>query len=128
MLLMGKSTISMVIFNSYVSLPEGIIHTRTRSISLIEKYKYIEENNSAGEFTHFFWSSNMLFVGMQGTGSRASNESKHTCVYVYVRIVLYIMHMQINATPQINVKNNSLASDFASCLISCCIVLSSILT
>ena len=26
MLLMGKSTISMAIFNSYVSLPEGISH------------------------------------------------------------------------------------------------------
>ena len=34
MLLMGKSTISMAIFNSYVKLPEGNIYAQTLAVVL----------------------------------------------------------------------------------------------
>ena len=39
MLLMGKSTISMAIFNSYVSLPEGIVNGWCSCQALFASYE-----------------------------------------------------------------------------------------
>ena len=46
MLLMGKSTISIAIFNSYVKLPEGKSHTNNSGLSLFYLFGGFYDNAS----------------------------------------------------------------------------------
>ena len=43
---MGKSTISMAIFNSYVSLPEGINHVEARQVPIRSRNQLLELRTS----------------------------------------------------------------------------------
>ena len=60
MLLLGKSTISMVIFNSYVKLPEGIGPDREVLGALAGHERFFDDTYPYS--SHILWHQEIVFI------------------------------------------------------------------
>ena len=82
---MGKSTISMVIFNSYVKLPEGTCWTWPRSAQKIlagSPQHSTPDQGQGGSSSKIGWASQQLLTW--------SVYILHIHTYTYIRIYIYI--------------------------------------
>ena len=92
MLLMSKSTISMAIFNSYVSLPEGMYPRKKLELhfqELLECRDYHTSPSCLIVKNHSFMQRAPQLLS--STPMKLSNSSHIPCIYIYIPYVPYPM-------------------------------------